>query len=79
MRPNAAVAEVFAAAFCASGLLVLAIACSQAPVFAYAQSLAHLRDEAQLVVLGAIGACAYGAALFAGLKLLGVSFTRPGA
>jgi putative peptidoglycan lipid II flippase len=79
MRPNAAVAEVFAAAFCASGLLVLAIACSQAPVLAYAQSLAHLRDEVQLVVLGAIGACAYGAALFAGLKLLGVSFTRPGA
>jgi putative peptidoglycan lipid II flippase len=74
MRPDAALAEVFAAAFCASGLLALAVALSESPAFVYVQRLAHLRNEALLLVLGAIGGFVYAAVLVASLKLLGVSF-----
>jgi putative peptidoglycan lipid II flippase len=74
MRPDAALAEVFAAAFCASGLLALAVALSESPAFVYVQSLAHLRNEALLLLLGAIGGFVYAAVLVASLKLLGVSF-----
>ena len=76
MRPDLALAEVAAAAFCASGLLALAFALAEAPALAWAEGLAHLRNEAQLAVLGAIGGVVYGAVLVAGLKALGVSFKR---
>jgi putative peptidoglycan lipid II flippase len=76
MRLDAALAEVFVAAFCASGLLALAVALTEAPAFDYVQRLAHLRNETQLVLLAAIGALVYGAVLVVGLKLLGVRF-RP--
>jgi putative peptidoglycan lipid II flippase len=76
MRLDAALAEVFVAAFCASGLLALAVSLTEAPTFDYVQRLAHLRNETQLVLLAAIGALVYGAVLAVGLKLLGVRF-RP--
>jgi putative peptidoglycan lipid II flippase len=74
MRPDAVLGEVSAAAFCAGGLLALTVALSEAPAFVYAQSLAHLRNEAQLLLLGAIGGVVYAAALVVSLKILGVSF-----
>ncbi|WP_158816454.1 murein biosynthesis integral membrane protein MurJ [Methylocapsa sp. S129] len=76
MRPDIALAEVCAAAFCASGLLAFAIELCEPRAFAYAQSLAHLRNETQLVVLGAIGGFVYAAVLIASLKTLGVRFRR---
>jgi putative peptidoglycan lipid II flippase len=76
MRLDAALAEVFVAAFCASGLLALAVSLTEAPIFDYVQRLAHLRNETQLVLLAAIGALVYGAVLLASLKVLGVRF-RP--
>jgi putative peptidoglycan lipid II flippase len=77
MLPDEGLAKLSAAAFCASGLLALAVAFSEAPAFAYAQQLAHFRNETQLVALGAIGGLVYAAALLLGLKILGVNFTRP--
>jgi putative peptidoglycan lipid II flippase len=74
IRPDAALAEVFVAAFCASGLLALAVALSEAPALDYVQRLAHLRNEAQLIILGAVGALVYAAVLVVSLKLLGVRF-----
>jgi putative peptidoglycan lipid II flippase len=76
MRLDAALAEVFVAAFCASGLLALAVSLTEAPTFDYVQRLAHLRNETQLVLLAVIGALVYGAVLLASLKVLGVRF-RP--
>jgi putative peptidoglycan lipid II flippase len=76
MRLDLGLAEVAAAAFCASGLLALAIALSEAPALAWAQNLAYLRNEAQLGVLGAIGGVVYAAVLVAGLTTLGVGFRR---
>jgi putative peptidoglycan lipid II flippase len=76
MSPDEGLAKTSAAAFCASGLLALAIALGDAPVLAYTQKLAHFHDEAHLVALGALGGLAYGAALVLSLKILGVSFTR---
>jgi putative peptidoglycan lipid II flippase len=74
MRPDATLAEVSAAAFCASGLLALAIVLSEAPASVYAQSLGHLRNETQLLLLGAIGGFVYVAVLVGSLKVLGVRF-----
>jgi putative peptidoglycan lipid II flippase len=71
MRPDALLAEVSAAAFCASGALALAIALCQAPALIYAQSVAHLRNEIQLVLLGAVGGLVYAAVLVAGLMVAG--------
>ena len=76
MRPDMALAEVSAAAFCASGLLALAVVLSETPAFAYVQGLAHLRNEAQLLLLGAIGGFVYAAVLAVSLKILGVNFRR---
>ncbi|MGA2794127.1 MAG: murein biosynthesis integral membrane protein MurJ, partial [Roseiarcus sp.] len=76
MRPDLGLAEVAAVAFCASGLLALAVALSEAPALAWAQGLAYLRNEAQLAAVGAIGGVVYAAVLVAGLTALGVSFRR---
>lgn len=76
MRPDLRLAEVAAAAFCASGLLALAIALSEAPALAWAEGLAHLRNEAQLVLLGAIGGGVYAAVFVVSLMTLGVSLRR---
>lgn len=74
MRPDAALTEVSAAAFCAAGLLALATALSKTRALDYAQSLAHLHNEAALVIVALIGGVVYAAVLLAGLKLLGVGF-----
>jgi len=76
MRPDLNLAEVAAAAFCASGLLALAVALSEAPTFVFVERLSHFRNEMLLLLLGAIGGVVYAAVLAASLKALGVSFRR---
>jgi len=77
MRLDLSLAEVAAAAFCASGLLALAVALSEAPAFALVERLPHFHNETLLVVLGAIGGVVYATVLALSLKALGVSFRRP--
>ncbi len=75
MRPDLRLTEAAAAAFCAGGLLSLALTLADRPVLAWAQSLPHWGNEAQLAALGAIGGVVYGVALGAGLLAAGA---RPG-
>lgn len=70
MRPDASLAEVAAAAFCASGLLAFAVAAGSARALDWAQRLPHLQDVAQLAILAVVGGAVYAGALLAGLKLL---------
>jgi putative peptidoglycan lipid II flippase len=70
MRPDATLAEVAAAAFCASGLLAFAVEAGSARALDWAQSLPHLQGVAQLAILAVGGAAVYAGALLAGLKLL---------
>ena len=76
MRPNAALAEVFAAAFCASGLLALAIALQPRRRFSLTPRASLICATRRSLFSARSAACVYGAALLAGLKLLGVSFRR---
>jgi putative peptidoglycan lipid II flippase len=69
-------AEVAAAAFCASGLLALAVAFAVAPTLAFVQTLPRFQNEAQLALLSLLGAFAYAVILAASLKMLGVRFSR---
>jgi putative peptidoglycan lipid II flippase len=71
MAPDLRLTEVAAAAFCASGLLSLALALADPPALAWAEGLAHWRNEAQLAALGAIGGGVYVVALGAGLLATG--------
>jgi putative peptidoglycan lipid II flippase len=68
--------EIAAAAFCASGLLAAAVAASEAPVLVYVERLSHLRNEALLLALAAIGAVVYASVLGASLKALGVKLRK---
>jgi putative peptidoglycan lipid II flippase len=76
MRPDLGLAEVAAATFCASGLLALVVEVSEPPALAFADGLAHLRNEAQLAFTGAAGAVVYAVVLFVSLAALGTPMRR---
>ncbi len=76
MRLDLGLAEVAAAAFCASGALTLAIALCEAPALAWAQGLAHWRNEAELVALASVGAATYAVVLIVGLLALGTRLRK---
>ena len=76
MRLDLGLAEVAVAAFCASGLLALAVAASTAPAFVFVERLPYFRNETLLLLLGAIGGVVYAVVLATSLKALGVSFRR---
>jgi len=76
MRPDLGLAEVAAATFCASGLLSLVVEVSEPPALAFADGLAHLRNEAQLAFTGAAGAVVYAVVLFVSLAALGTPMRR---
>jgi putative peptidoglycan lipid II flippase len=76
LRPDLNLAEIAAAAFCASGLLAFATAASLEPLEAYLATLPYLRNEALLAALALLGAIVYAAAFGAGLKALGVRLRR---
>jgi putative peptidoglycan lipid II flippase len=74
MRPDAHLAEVVAATFCASGVLGFALVLSLPSAQIFSESLPHWRDEALLAILAGVGAAAYGLALLSALGALGFRF-----
>jgi putative peptidoglycan lipid II flippase len=74
MRPDGHLLEVAAATCCASGLLALALSLSLPPAIALVESLPRWRNEVLVVILGCVGAAAYGVTLVAALGALGFRF-----
>ncbi|HEX8167310.1 MAG TPA: murein biosynthesis integral membrane protein MurJ [Beijerinckiaceae bacterium] len=74
--PSATLGKVLAAVAAASLILALYTVLAQAPVARLVAPLVAWRDETALAVLALGGALAYGLALLAGLKLLGVRLQR---
>ena len=74
MRPDGHLLEVAAATCCASGLLALALSLSLPSGIAFVESLPRWRNETLLVILGCVGAAAYGLTLLAALGALGFRF-----
>lgn len=79
MRPDSALAEVAAAAFCASGALALAVALGEAPVVAWSENLARWNNEAELGALAAVGGAVYVVVLLIGLLAAGTRLRRTAA
>lgn len=76
MQPSEILGKIILAIGIASALLALFALFGRPPVASLVASLPHWHKEIELVLLGAAGAILYGAALFAGLKLMGVKLAR---
>jgi putative peptidoglycan lipid II flippase len=71
MRPDMHLAEVAAAAFCASGVMSLALSLSLPAARLFSESLSHWGNETLLAILIGVGGGAYVLALLAALGVLG--------
>jgi peptidoglycan biosynthesis protein MviN/MurJ (putative lipid II flippase) len=76
MKPDKALGRVCVAVAGATALLALVAMFWAAPARAIAASIGAFHQEIELVVLGLSGAAAYGLALYAGLRFLGVPLKR---
>ncbi len=72
LAPSPQLLRIIASVIAAGAVLALAALYLRGPVFSLAAGLPYLRAEGGLALIGIAGAAAYGAALLASLRLVGV-------